>query len=113
MNLKRTAALLAAAVFAAALSGCKPGGAAVSRAASTASRTASTAAAAALPATVPAAVNVSLGPEPLSLDPALSAGTDTDSYCAAAFEGLYKVDASGNVVLGQAPLRRCVLQSRV
>lgn len=46
--------------------------------------------------------SISIGPEPVSMDPALSASADTDAYCGAVFEGLYKRDAQGNVVLGQA-----------
>ena len=47
-------------------------------------------------------LSISIGPEPLSLDPALSGCADTDAYCNAVFEGLYKRDAQGEVVLGQA-----------
>lgn len=55
-----------------------------------------------LPEAQDASLTVSLGAEPASLDPAKSVSADTDAYSAALFEGLYKRDADGNVVFGQA-----------
>lgn len=118
MKIRMTAILLAASLTAAALSGCgNPGSQPVSsavRSAAVSSRTASSAAeSAAQELTANTAPNVCIGAEPASLDPALSTGPDTDSYCAAAFEGLYKVNAAGQVVLGQAEKAACSADKKV
>ena len=122
MKIRITAAFLAAAVAACTLTACgeKTSSKPVSSAPQSSSAASSKAASSAVssqPAdrmmAVGAAVNVSIGPEPASLDPARSTGADTDAYAAAAFEGLYKVDANGNVVLGQAAKAECSSDKKI
>ncbi|MDD3261292.1 MAG: peptide ABC transporter substrate-binding protein [Oscillospiraceae bacterium] len=107
MKIRIPAILLAAALLTGTFSGCGAKGGTVSSAVS--QKSASSAASSAVSSGTSSAsaagklaVRVNIGPEPLSLDPALSSTADTDSYCAAAFEGLYKTDAAGKTVLGQA-----------
>lgn len=116
MKIKITAIFLAVAVVGCTLTACKeqapstPVSSALQPTSATSNKTTSTAVsskpvAQSLVSTT--AVNVSIGPEPSSLDPAYSTGADTDAYCAAAFEGLYKVNKVGSVVLGQAEKAVC------
>ena len=103
MKLRITASLLAAALITASLAGCgsqQSSSVPVSSVQPLSSSAAGETAAQLLYSGT--AVNACIGPEPQSLDPALSTGADTDSYCAAAFEGLYKINATGQIVLGQA-----------
>lgn len=96
MKKQLLALALSASCLCTALAGCVPQGAA-----SVAPSSASSATAQKKPA-LSTSVEVSIGPEPRSLDPARSDAADTDAYCALLFEGLYKVDATGAVALGVA-----------
>ena len=113
MKIKFTAMLLAAALTAGMLTSCgesAPGTASTAPSSTASSKASAVKTVSSAASSQPAdrayasqtALDVSIGPEPQSLDPAYSTGADTDAYCAATFEGLYKIDESGNVVLGQA-----------
>ncbi|MGI6283555.1 peptide ABC transporter substrate-binding protein [Caproicibacterium lactatifermentans] len=106
MNCKISAVLLVAALLTGTLTACTGAGiqssSVVSRQSASSAGTASAAQVSPAPSSRQSAVRISIGPEPESLDPALSSTEDTDAYCAAAFEGLYKVNAAGKTVLGQA-----------